>query len=160
MLGAVTHPDRYASESPRRFLYAVCDRLAARGVVRLFQLVIRREIVAIRIGFVVGSGLYLYSSGFDTRWAKYSVMTTTDARSDLPQVCDRESAQNCQNLSPGTDRSKTRWGPQEVDYYEAHECNRRSRSRLALHVYLKVLSGEGFLGKHLQRVLPARRPWN
>ena len=28
----VTHPDRFASDTSRRFLYEVCDRLAARGV--------------------------------------------------------------------------------------------------------------------------------
>jgi CelD/BcsL family acetyltransferase involved in cellulose biosynthesis len=157
MLGTVSHPNRYAGEFSRHFLYAVCERLAARGVVRLFQLVVGGEIVAVRIGFVVGNSLYLYNSGFDPRWAKYSVMTTTDAEAIKYAI---ENELKTVNLSTGTDRSKTRWGPQEVDYYTAYECNRRHRSRLALYTYLKVLSGEGFLARRLQQLIPARRVWN
>jgi len=71
--------ERFASPVARDFLYEICDRLARRGIVRLFQLKIGSQIVAARIGFVVGTGLYLYYSGYDPKWARYSVMTTTVA---------------------------------------------------------------------------------
>jgi hypothetical protein len=63
----------------RDFLYAVCNNLAARDAVRLFQLRIGAEIVASRIGFAVGDSIYLYYSGFDPAWGRYSVMTTTSS---------------------------------------------------------------------------------
>jgi len=46
-------------------------------MMRVFQLAIAGDVVALRIGFVIGGSLYLYYSGFDPRWSKYSVMTTT-----------------------------------------------------------------------------------
>jgi len=46
---------------------------------KLFALKIGAEIVAMRIGFVVGDGLYLYYSGFDPKWWEFGVMTTTMA---------------------------------------------------------------------------------
>ena len=61
----VTHPDRFATDAARRFLYDVCDRLAARGVARIFVLKIRGCAVAARVAFVVGDQMYLYYSGFD-----------------------------------------------------------------------------------------------
>ncbi len=39
----VVHPDRFASRICREFLYAVCERLAARGAVRLFALKIGEQ---------------------------------------------------------------------------------------------------------------------
>ena len=39
----------------------------------------RGQIVAMRLGFVVDDSLYLYYSGYDPLWARYSVMTTTVA---------------------------------------------------------------------------------
>jgi len=42
----------------------------------VFQLRIADAVVASRIGFVIGDGLYLYPSGFDPAWGRYSVMTT------------------------------------------------------------------------------------
>ena len=65
----VAHPDRFAARVSTEFLYAVCERLAGRGAVRLFALRIAGEIVAMRIGFVVRDSLYLYYSGYDPRWA-------------------------------------------------------------------------------------------
>ena len=53
------HENRFASEVSRRFLYEVCERLGKRGTVRLFQLKVGSQIVAMRIGFVVRDSLYL-----------------------------------------------------------------------------------------------------
>ena len=75
----VSHPNRFASRVSCDFLHDICATMAERGALRIFQLQIRGEIVATRIGFVVGNSLYLYYSGFDPAWSKYSVMTTTVA---------------------------------------------------------------------------------
>lgn len=157
MPGTVSHPDHFVGQRSRHFLYDVCERLAVRGVVRLFSLEIADRVVAVRLGFVVGDSLYLYYSGFDPKWAKYSVTTTTVAEAIKYAIAKQLKTIN---LSPGTDRSKTRWGPQQVDYYTAYESNSRHRSRVALYTYLKVLSGEGFLARRLQQLIPARRIWN
>jgi CelD/BcsL family acetyltransferase involved in cellulose biosynthesis len=73
------HPNRFATAQARTFLYDVCQRLAARDAVRVFQLSIAGQIVSSRLGFVLGDTLYLYYSGFDPAWARYSVMNTTTA---------------------------------------------------------------------------------
>lgn len=156
MQGTVPHPDRFASDVSREFLFEVCERLAKRGVFRLFQLRIDNETIAARIGFVVNDSLYLYYSGFDPAWAKFSVMTTTVAeaikyamRSGLKSV----------NLSPSTDVSKTRWGPRSIDYYVAYEKRDRLRSRIANETYRYARSVDKSGAGFLLRLIRARREW-
>lgn len=152
----VIHPDRFASRICREFLYAICDRLAARGAVRLFALKIGTQIVAMRLGFVVGDSLYLYYSGYDPVWAHYSVMTTTVAEA-LKYAIAR--GMKTVNLSPGREVSKMRWGPRKIDCGSAFEANTRLRSRLARSAYLAALSETGIHSRVLQRVA-SRRNWN
>ena len=153
----VIHPNRFESQVSRDFLYAVCERLAARGAVRLFQLEIGSKIVAMRIGFVVGDSLYMYYSGFDPEWARYSVMTTT-----LAEAIKYAIAHGLQtvNLSPTKDTSKTRWSPRQVDYKAAYERGGRLRSGMAHHAYLKARSGAGLQSWILQNLIPSRRDWH
>lgn len=149
------HPDRFASRICREFLYAICDRLAARGAVRLFALKIGAQIVAMRLGFVVGDSLYLYYSGYDPLWARYSVMTTTVAEAlKYAIACGIKTV----NLSLTREISKTRWGPRQVDYGSAYETNTRLRSRLATSAYLAALSETGIQSRVLQ-LIKARRSW-
>lgn len=140
----VAHPDRFAPRTPRRFLLDVCDAFARRGMARVFTLKLGGKPVACRIAFALPGSLYLYYSGFDPAWAKYSVMTTTVAEiikhaiaRGIPSV----------NLSMGADVSKSRWGP-ELRYYhnavfvrpglastlafEAQELARRARQSTAI----------------------------
>jgi CelD/BcsL family acetyltransferase involved in cellulose biosynthesis len=152
----VIHPDRFASRTCREFLYAICDRLAARGSVRLFALKIGAQIVAMRLGFVVRDSLYLYYSGYDPRWARYSVMTTTVAEA-LKYAIARGI--KTVNLSPGREVSKMRWGPRQVDYDSAYEANTRLRSRLASNAYLTARSESGIQSRVL-RLITARRSWD
>ena len=131
----VVHPDRFASRIAREFLYAICDRLAARGAVRLFALKVARASRSSPCGsaFVVGDSLYLYYSGYDPLWARYSVMTTTVAEAIKYAIaCGLKTV----NLSPGREVSKMRWGPRQVDCASAFEANTRLRSRLASTAYL------------------------
>ncbi|MGA2399828.1 MAG: GNAT family N-acetyltransferase [Steroidobacteraceae bacterium] len=135
----VVHPDRFATRVSRDFLYEVCERLARRGVTRLFALRIGGEIVAMRIGFVVDDSLYLYYSGYDPRWARYSVMTTTMAEAIKYAIA---AGLTSVGLSPTRDLAKTRWGPRQVDYASAYEIRDRLRSRCAYAAYLKARGNE------------------
>ncbi len=110
---APAHSDYFASPAARAFLRDVCARLAARGATRVFVLRVGGAAVAARVGFVFGSSLYLYYSGYDPAWAEYSVMTTTLAETLRWAMA---SGLTCANLSTGRDVSKTRWGPREVLY--------------------------------------------
>jgi CelD/BcsL family acetyltransferase involved in cellulose biosynthesis len=153
----VTHPDRFASDTSRRFLYEVCDRLAARGVARVFVMKIRGCAVAVRIAFVVGKHLYFYYSGFDPRWSKYSVSTTVVAEA-LRYAIDQ--GLTVANLSTGTDISKTRWGARLVPFQEAIQIRPRIRSRVTYSAYRRLLGGRpveptGWL-RAIRQVLPVR----
>ena len=153
---SVMHPNRFASRVSREFLYDVCERLAEQGAVRLFQLAVGSRIVAMRIGFVVGDSLYLYYSGFDPAWARYSVMTTTVAEAIKYAIAH---GLKTVNLSPNLDVSKSRWSPRQVDYKSVYEEGWRLRSRLARRAYIKARSGQGKRSRLLQLLIPARRTW-
>ncbi len=112
----ITHKDVFESGPARAFLRDYLRQAAAQDKVRIFQLVITGKVVATRIGFVVGDALYLYFSGFDPEWGKYSVMTTTVAEALKFAIANRFATVN---LSPGNDVSKTRWGPKELMLREA-----------------------------------------
>jgi CelD/BcsL family acetyltransferase involved in cellulose biosynthesis len=130
------HPNRFESHTSREFLYEVCDRLAARGVARVFVLKIRGCVVAARIGFVVGDQLYLYYSGYDPRWSKYSVPTTVVAEAMKYAI---EKGLKAVNLSTGTDVSKTRWGARLVPFQEAVQAHPRVRSRVTYAAYRSLM---------------------
>jgi CelD/BcsL family acetyltransferase involved in cellulose biosynthesis len=113
----VTHPDVFATEGGREFLVEACERFAARDRLRIFQLKCADSVVATRIGFVCGSTLYLYYSGYDPSYARYSVMTRAVA--EAIEWAIQAGFENV-NLSTGNDVSKLRWGPSEAIYREAH----------------------------------------
>jgi CelD/BcsL family acetyltransferase involved in cellulose biosynthesis len=151
------HADRFASRSPRAFLYDVCERLAARDAVRVFQLRVADAVVASRIGFVIGDSLYLYHSGFDPAWARYAVMTTT-----MGEVVRYAIASGLRsvNLSLVGEQSKLRWRPRRVDFYSALVHRDSIRSRLACGAFRLAVSGSSPRQRLLQRLLGARRDWN
>jgi len=152
----VAHPDHFASGGSRAFLRDVCARLARRGVARVFELVIGDEVIASRIGFVVGGSLYLYYSGFDPLWGRYSVMTTVLAESIKYAIAQGLKSVN---LSTGADVGKTRWGPREVPIMQAMQVSPRLRSRMALTCFRRAADA-GSLLPWLQPLLPAKRQWD
>jgi len=143
------HPDRFTAQSLRAFLYGVCERLAARDAVRVFQLRIGGTIVASRIGFVIGDGLYLYYSGFDPAWARYSVMTTTVAEALRYAIA---SGLRSVNLSLTGEQSKLRWRPRRIDFRSALVARDTARSRLACGVYRSSVSGWSAPRRALRRL--------
>jgi CelD/BcsL family acetyltransferase involved in cellulose biosynthesis len=156
LTGTVAHPDRFATDTSRRFLHEVCGRLAERGVARVFVLKIRGCAVAARIAFVVGEQLYLYYSGFDPLWAKYSVSTTIVAEAMKYAI---DNGLTAANLSTGTDVSKTRWGARLVSFDEAIQVRPRVRSRVAHAAYHSLFTAgpDDWLGP-IKRRLP-KRSW-
>jgi CelD/BcsL family acetyltransferase involved in cellulose biosynthesis len=151
------HPDWFATQVTRDFLYEVCERLSRRGAVRLFQLKVGSQIAAMRIGFVAGDSLYLYYSGFDPAWSRYSIMTTTVAEAIKYAIAQ---GLKTVNLSPNKEISKTRWSPRQVDYKSAYEQGVRLRSRLARRTYMTARSGKGLQSWVLQHLILARRHWH
>ncbi|MET0390683.1 MAG: GNAT family N-acetyltransferase [Polyangiales bacterium] len=154
----VSHPDRFAPPAARSFLYDVCERLSARDIARVFVLKINGEVVATRVGFEMNDTLYLYYSGFDPQWRKYSVMTTLVTEAIKYAI---ERGLTTVNLSAGTDVSKTRWGARPVPFAETTQLRQRMRSQLASRLYRAAVSGETDhpLMRVILRALP-RRQWN
>ena len=151
------HADHFAAHSPRAFLYAVCERLAVRDAVRVFQLRIGEAVVASRIGFVIGDSLYLYYSGFDPAWSRYSVMTTTLAEALHYAIA---SGFESVNLSTTADQAKLRWHPRRIDFHSALVRRDSIRSRLACSAYSAAVSGHSVPRRLLRRLLQSRRDWN
>ena len=104
----------------------MCQRLAARGVARIFQLWVDDKLVATRIGFVMSDTLYLYYSGWDPAYGRYSVMTTL-----LAEVIQYAIAQGLKHvhLSTGVDVSKTRWGARAIQFASGRQLSSSRRVR-------------------------------
>lgn len=153
------HPNFFTTPSLRDFLYDVCDRLAARDVVRVFQLRVGSEIVASRIAFVVGDSVYLYYSGFDPTWARYSVMTTTIVEAFRYAIAN---GMKTVNLSLNTERSKLRWGPRLIEFQTALVRRGYIGSRLLYRAYYAALSGTSAHGARSQllKIFLANRTWD
>src|SRR5262249_42032154 len=81
---------------------------------------IAKETVASQVGFLGGRELYLYYSGYDPAWRKYSVMTTLMVEIMRWGISQRLSAVN---LSTGRDLSKLRWRPKEIKFMQGLERN-------------------------------------
>jgi CelD/BcsL family acetyltransferase involved in cellulose biosynthesis len=122
----VRHADVFASAEARAFLLEVCHALAERGVTRMFRLRVNGRVVATRIGFQIGPKLYLYYSGWDAAYGRYSVMTTLLAEIIKDAISRGSTAVN---LSTGNDVSKTRWGPEQVVYHSRVQVAPRLSAR-------------------------------
>jgi Acetyltransferase (GNAT) domain len=151
------HPNWFSGGALQQFLYDVCEQLAQRDAVRVFQLRIGGQVVASRIGFVIGDSLYLYYSGFDPAWARYSVMTTTVAEAFKYAIA---AGLKSVNLSLTGEQSKLRWGPRLVLLHSAFVHREALRSRIACRAYQIAISGSGISARFLKSFLAARRHWN
>jgi CelD/BcsL family acetyltransferase involved in cellulose biosynthesis len=132
----VRHADVFRSQRARAFLGEYAQRLAERDQLRVFQLCIGGEVVATRIGFLFGDELYLYYSGFDPDWGRYSVMTTVLAETIKWAI---EQRLRLLNLSTGRDTSKTRWNPVEVQFRGGVQTAPHPRGRFAFRAYHRLL---------------------
>jgi CelD/BcsL family acetyltransferase involved in cellulose biosynthesis len=130
------HSDVFAKSRERDFFRDYVQQMADRRQLRLFQLRIAGQVVATRIGFLLGDELYLYYSGYDMRWAQHSVMTTL-----LAETIKWAIGQGLRivNLSTGNDVSKLRWRPRSVVFRSAVQVAPRWQARLAFNAYHHVL---------------------
>lgn len=144
----VIHPDRFATPSARRFLILACSRFASRKLARVFTLRVGGVPVASRVGFQLPGCLYLYYSGFDPAWGRYSVATTLVAEAIKYAIaCGVPRA----HLSMGADASKSRWGP-TMPVFHAAVCVRPDlQSRIALSLYSWARAHSGMLTRMLGR---------
>lgn len=120
----IAHLDVFADPRARAFL---ADTIAATLHARLFALEIGGQFVAMRLGFVYPGELYLYYSGYDPAWSRYSVMTTLVSEAikwAIGQGLGRV------NLSTGSDVSKLRWRPDAVATRSGTQLGRSMRGRV------------------------------
>jgi CelD/BcsL family acetyltransferase involved in cellulose biosynthesis len=157
MASGSVHADRFTTRPLRAFLYEVCERLAARDAVRVFQLRIADAVVASRLGFVIGGSLYLYHSGFDPAWRRYGVMTTMMAEALRDAIA---SGLSTVNLSLVGEQSKLRWRPRRVDFFSAIVHRNSLHSRLASGAYRIAVSGRSAPRRLLRRLLQSPRDWD
>ena len=125
----VVHRDCFDSAEARDFLCMFVDRIAPSGIVRMFELEVDGSVVAMRLAFLYGGGIYLYYAGYDPAWGKYSVMTTLVAEALKHAV---SVGLPFANLSTGVDRSKMRWRPDETRLESLLVISSSPRARLAI----------------------------
>jgi CelD/BcsL family acetyltransferase involved in cellulose biosynthesis len=135
-VGTIEHKDVFRASRARTFLAEYSQRMAERDQLRLFELEIGGQVVAARMGMILGDELYLYYSGYDLAWSKYSVMTTLVAEAIKWAI---GAGLKVVNLSTGTDVSKTRWSPREVVYSGGLRPSPTRRGRLAFAAYHTLL---------------------
>jgi CelD/BcsL family acetyltransferase involved in cellulose biosynthesis len=131
----ITHADVFRKENERAFISEYARVLARRGKLRIFQLLISGNVVASRIGFQNHDQIYLYYSGYDPSWSKYSVMTTLVVEAIKWSIEQRLAIVH---LSTGSDVSKLRWGPVQTRYVALTEVRRSWRARLFFSMYQQV----------------------
>jgi CelD/BcsL family acetyltransferase involved in cellulose biosynthesis len=150
----VHHNDVFADAPCRDFLLDVCERFAARGALRIFRLALGGEMIATRLGFVLGGSLYLYYSGFDPTYARYGVATTTVAEAMKHAIGEGLTSVN---LSTGKDRSKLRWRPEEVAFREALVVSSTlGQVKYGAFSAAGRAMGDSFVGRCAQRLLSRR----
>ena len=150
------HRNVFGGHATRRFLHDVCARQSAQDALRVFQLRIGGAIVASRIGFVCGDSLYLYYSGFDPEWARYSVMTTTQAEAFKYAIAHGFKSVN---LSLTAEQSKARWHPRIIRFRSALVHRKRLRSRIVSAAYRLAMSRQGQSARKLSAMFWPHREW-
>jgi CelD/BcsL family acetyltransferase involved in cellulose biosynthesis len=131
LTGSVDHVDSFAQPVSRQFLHDYAGQMAQQGQIRLFEMVIDGQVIASRMAMRLGDELYLYFSGYDPAWGRYSVMTTVLAEAFQWAIAN---GIKIVNLSMGTDISKMRWRPETIFYAEGFEVTPGWRSTIAFDV--------------------------
>jgi CelD/BcsL family acetyltransferase involved in cellulose biosynthesis len=150
------HANVFIRPAARDFLLEYSQRLAQRDQLRIFQLVIGGEVVATRVGFLLGPQLYLYYSGYREAWAQHSVMTTVVAESIKWAI---QQGLHGVNLSTGRDLSKLRWQPEEIVTREGVQPSSHPLRQLSARAYLRIVehaSANSMLGRLLRSARRAK----
>ncbi|MDY7578557.1 GNAT family N-acetyltransferase [Herbaspirillum sp. RTI4] len=131
----VPHANAFSEDKSQQFLSAYAQAMAAKNCLRIFQIVINDEVVATRIGLICGRHLYLYYSGYDIAWGRYSIMTKLVVRTIQWAIAQ---SFECVNLSTGNDYSKLRWQPQVLWTYSAVQLSPRLRAAPLFRIYKQL----------------------
>jgi CelD/BcsL family acetyltransferase involved in cellulose biosynthesis len=144
----VPHCDQFGHPAAELFLRRVTHRLAAAGMLNIGVLEIDQQCAAVRINFEVDDTLYLYYSGFDPQWWRYSVMTFIVVEA-VKSAIDR--GLRAVNFSPGIDQAKSRWDVELVPLLRFSVVNvgRHSRKRYAIYRLLRGRSRRWLSSHHL-----------
>jgi CelD/BcsL family acetyltransferase involved in cellulose biosynthesis len=110
---APPHPDVFGNGPATAFLADLLAAWSRAGIARALALFDDGRLIACRLAFRMRDTLYLYYSGYDPDYARYSVMTRTMVDGIRWAV---ENGVRVVNLSTGTDVAKTRWRPACVEY--------------------------------------------
>jgi CelD/BcsL family acetyltransferase involved in cellulose biosynthesis len=151
--GLSPHPNVFVRDVARQFILNYGQRMAEQDRLRVFQLRIGGEVVATRVGFILGRDLYLYYSGYRVAWAAHSVMTTVVAEAIKWAIGQGLEGVD---LSTGTDPSKIRWRPTEVVFWEGVQSSPRRLRQLAAGAYRHV-AGRAAPNTVLGRLLSSAR---
>jgi CelD/BcsL family acetyltransferase involved in cellulose biosynthesis len=131
----VPHGNVFRAQNDRAFLTEYALDCAHRGELRIFQLLIDGAVVATRVAFQRNDQIYLYFSGYDLKWSKYSVMTTLVVEAIKWSIGRRLTILH---LSPGTDVSKLRWGPTATRYVASTQVTRRWSAELSYDTHQRA----------------------
>jgi CelD/BcsL family acetyltransferase involved in cellulose biosynthesis len=135
MSGTVDHPNIFVQPQAQAFLRDYAASMAERGDIRVFELVIDGAVVATRIAFLFGDEMYLFYSGYNQQWSRYSVMTTVVAEALKWGIAN---GIKIANLSTGTDVSKTRWRPDHIAYVEGFQVAPTYRGAIAFKLMSRL----------------------
>ena len=102
------HADYLNGSPAEKLLHSLARTPEQAPRLRVLELRVAGALVASRLAFLLEDELYLYFSGFDPAWARYSVMTTAVAETIKWAIA---RGVRSVNLSTGSDVSKARWGP-------------------------------------------------
>jgi CelD/BcsL family acetyltransferase involved in cellulose biosynthesis len=149
------HPEAFEDIASQAFLTDVCTRLSARDAVRVFQLRVRGEVVATRLGFALGTTLYLYFSGHDASWSRYSVMTIVVAEAIQYAFAN---GFDLVHLSTQADPASLRFRPQKTVYRSGivYAAGVRGAAARLVHAALER-SARSRLGQRARKLLGRRR---
>jgi CelD/BcsL family acetyltransferase involved in cellulose biosynthesis len=128
----VHHPNKFRMPKSGAFLADYLNRSADIKQLRVLELDIDGTIAASRIAFVLGAELYLYFSGWNPFWRKYSIMTIL--MSETMKWAIGQGLETI-NLSTGTDQSKLRWRPSQVTFYNATQYSPTLRARILTQIH-------------------------
>jgi CelD/BcsL family acetyltransferase involved in cellulose biosynthesis len=135
----IRHANPFGGGDVREFFDDYAQRSARQGELRVFELRCRDQVVAARIGFVLGDQLYLYHSGNLPSWDRFSIMTTLLV--EIFKWAIKNSIRLV-NLSTGHDRSKTRWRPREIMFVDAIEIMPGRLNGAIYHAYKRIKGGK------------------
>ncbi len=131
----VHHPDYFQPAEARSLIDLLASDPAKSGI-RMLVLKDGDRVIAARLAFETSRGTYLYYSGYDADYGKYSIMTRL-----VVEVLKHSIAlgQQYVHLSYGRDVSKTRWSPREVNYDQYLIVRQSLRGRLLARFYMAFL---------------------